>query len=139
MLISSSVEETQKIGEKIGKTLKGKEILALFGGLGAGKTALTRGIVDILGAKDQTSSPTFAIMNEYNGEKGKIFHFDMYRINGEEDLESTGFYDCIGKGIIIIEWSENILGLIPNSAVKILLEPGENENERKIKIEGVKI
>ena len=138
-IISSTVEETEKIGVKIGEKLKGDEVIALFGGLGAGKTALTRGIAGAFGAKEQVCSPTFAIVNEYKGEKGSIFHFDMYRISGAEDLDSTGFYEYLNKGLVIIEWSENIKNEIPEGAINIFIEPMEDENKRKIKMEGIKL
>ena len=139
MIISSTVEEKEKIGERIGGKLKGNEVIALWGGMGMGKTALTRGIAEALGAKEQVCSPTFAIVNEYKGKKGHIFHFDMYRISSEEDLESTGFYEYLNKGLVIIEWSENIANVIPKGAINIFIEPMEDENKRKIKIEGMEI
>ena len=139
VLISNSTNETEKIGEKIGKNLRGKEILALWGTMGMGKTALARGIAGFFGLKEMVSSPTFAIMNEYRNSRINIYHFDMYRVCSEEDLESTGFYDYIDKGIIIIEWSENIRESLPEAAKNIIITPGGDEKRRKIEIEGIKI
>lgn len=139
VLISNSTNETEKIGEKIGKNLRGKEILALWGTMGMGKTALVRGIAGFFGLKEMVSSPTFAIMNEYRNSRINIYHFDMYRVCSEEDLESTGFYDYIDKGIIIIEWSENIRESLPETAKNIIITPGGDEKRRKIEIEGIKI
>ena len=90
-IFSKSAFETEKIGKRIAERLKGNEVIALFGDLGVGKTALTRGIAEFFGVKDLVSSPTFSIMNEYQGEKCDICHFDMYRVHSFEDLESTGF------------------------------------------------
>ena len=104
---SKNICETERIGEEIGKKLKGTEVIALYGGLGMGKTALTRGIAKGAGCRDCVSSPTFAIVNEYRG-RFKIYHFDMYRIDGWDDLYSIGFFDYLENGVLIIEWSEKI-------------------------------
>lgn len=135
--ISSSASETENIGKKLAKKLKGNEVIALFGGLGAGKTAFTRGLSEGLGFEDGVSSPTFALVHEYEG-KFPIFHFDMYRVTTYDDLYSTGFFDYIGNGILVIEWSENIEGVLPNDAIRITIKP-LSENEREITISGVDI
>ncbi len=135
---SFSEQDTHDIGVKLAKKLKGKEIIAFYGGMGMGKTAFVRGIADYFGLENEVSSPTFAIVNEYKGNV-TIYHFDMYRINGIEDLESTGFYDYVDNGIMLIEWSENIESLLPKDIIKIFIEVGENENHRKIFIEGIDI
>lgn len=138
VLISNCTEDTENIGEKIGAKVCCTEVLALWGGMGMGKTALTRGIARHFGIEEYVSSPTFAIMNEYSNEKIKIYHFDMYRISGEEDLESTGFYSYLNKGLIIIEWSENIKEFLPQKIVNISIMQGQDENQRQIEIEGIK-
>lgn len=135
--ISSSANETENIGKKLAKKLKGTEVIALFGALGAGKTAFTRGLSEGLGFEDGVSSPTFALVHEYEG-KFPIFHFDMYRVTTYDDLYSTGFFDYIGNGILVIEWSENIEGVLPNDAIRITIKP-LSENEREITISGVDI
>lgn len=135
--ISSSASETENIGKKLAKKLKGTEVIALFRGLGAGKTAFTRGLSEGLGFEDGVSSPTFALVHEYEG-KFPIFHFDMYRVTTYDDLYSTGFFDYIGNGILVIEWSENIEGVLPNDAIRITIKP-LSENEREITISGVDI
>ena len=137
-LISHSADETEQIGEKIAKKLHGTEVIALFGGLGMGKTAITRGLARVLGVDDGVSSPTFALVNEYNG-KYNIYHFDMYRVNSWDDLYSTGFFDYIDNGILVIEWSENIEGALPENAIRITIEKGESDDERIFEIEGVEI
>lgn len=133
--ISSSASETESIGKKLAQKLKGTEVIALFGGLGAGKTAFTRGLSAGLGFEDGVSSPTFALVHEYEG-KFPIFHFDMYRVTSYDDLYSTGFFDYIGNGILVIEWSENIEAVLPDDAIRITIEP-LSENEREITISGV--
>ncbi len=136
--VSHSTEETELLGKQISKHLQGDEIIALYGGLGAGKTALTRGIVTSLGIEDCVSSPTFSIVNEYTGNT-PVFHFDMYRIDNWDDLYSIGFFEYIDKGILIIEWSENIEGALPDNYIKISISNGNSENERIFEIEGLDI
>lgn len=136
-LISSSVEETEEIGKRLARRLRGNELIALFGGLGAGKTAFTRGLAEELGVSDGVSSPTFALVHEYEG-KFPIFHFDMYRVTGYDDLYSTGFFDYIDRGVMVIEWSENIEGILPEDAIRISIKT-LSENEREITLDGVDI
>ncbi len=137
ILKSFSEKETESFGEKLAKKLTGNETLALYGGLGAGKTCFTRGIAKGLSVKENTvHSPTFAILNEYSG-KFKVYHFDMYRINSLDSLYSVGFFDFLDAGIIITEWSENIDEFLPNGAIKVHLSYGQNENERVLSIEGI--
>lgn len=137
-IISKSTDDTERIGEQIAKRLCGNEIIALFGGLGMGKTAFTRGLCRGLGVNDDVSSPTFALVNEYHG-KHNIYHFDMYRVTSWDDLYSTGFFDYLDKGILVIEWSENIEGALPENAIRINISMGNNDDERTFEIEGVDI
>ncbi len=139
ILKSFSEKETESFGEKLAKKLTGNEILALYGGLGAGKTCFTRGIAKGLSVNENTvHSPTFALLNEYSG-KFKVYHFDMYRINSLDSLYSVGFFDFLDTGIIITEWSENIDKFLPNGAIKVHLSYGQNENERVLSIEGMNL
>lgn len=137
-IISKSTDDTERIGEQIAKKLCGNEIIALFGGLGMGKTAFTRGLCRGLGVNDGVSSPTFALVNEYHG-KHNIYHFDMYRVTSWDDLYSTGFFDYLDKGILVIEWSENIEGALPENAIRINISKGNSDDERIFEIEGVDI
>ena len=134
--ITNSAEETERLGERIASKLKGMEVIALFGGLGMGKTAFTRGLARGLGADDVVSSPTFALVNEYSG-RVPVYHFDMYRVTSWDDLYSTGFFDYLDTGVLIIEWSENIEGALPENALRITISRGENDNQRIFDIEGV--
>ena len=134
--LSKSVEETERFAENFSKHLTGNEIIAMYGGLGAGKTAFTRGLARGLEVEDSVSSPTFAIVNEYSGVY-PLYHFDMYRIENWNDLESIGFFDYIDNGIVVIEWSENIEGALPSDVIKVYIDKTDNENERLIKIEGI--
>ena len=137
-IISKSTEDTEKIGELIAEKLCGNEVIALFGGLGMGKTAFTRGLCRGLGVNDGVSSPTFALVNEYHG-KYNIYHFDMYRVTSWEDLYSTGFFVYLDNGVIVIDWSENIVGALPENAIRINISKGESDDERTFEIEGVDI
>lgn len=137
-IISHSPEETEQIGFNIAQKLSGTEVIALFGGLGMGKTAFTRGLAKGLGVDDGVSSPTFALVNEYSG-RYNIYHFDMYRVNTWDDLYSTGFFDYIDTGILVIEWSENIEGALPDNAIRVKILKGSSDNERIFEIEGVEI
>ncbi len=131
---SNSYEETLTIGEAIAETLNGTEVIALFGGLGMGKTAFTTGLVKGLGAENCVSSPTFALVNEYHA-KFTVYHFDMYRISTWDDLYSIGFFDYLDNGILVIEWSENIENALPENCIKITITKGDNENQRIFTVE----
>ena len=134
--ITASSAETESLGKKIATILSGNETIALFGDLGAGKTAFTRGLCEGLGVTDRVSSPTFAIVNAYNG-KYPVYHFDMYRITDADDLFSTGYYDYIGNGVIVIEWSENIESELESDAIRIRIQKNDDENKRLFEIEGL--
>ena len=135
-IISDSAAETERIGERLAAKLSGDEVIALFGGLGMGKTAFTRGLARGLGVDDGVSSPTFALVNEYRG-KIPIYHFDMYRVQSWDDLYSTGFFDYIDNGVLVIEWSENIEGALPDNALRVTISRGEHDEQRIFEIEGV--
>ena len=131
-----STADTEALGEKIAAVLQGREEIALFGDLGAGKTAFTRGVCKGLGVKEGVSSPTFALVNVYKG-KYTVYHFDMYRITSEDDLFAIGFYDYLDTGVLIIEWSENIESELEDNAIRIEITKGNDENERIFKIKGL--
>jgi tRNA threonylcarbamoyladenosine biosynthesis protein TsaE len=128
--ISNNLKETELVASEIAKRLKNGGFLALYGGMGAGKTAFVRGLVKELCPEclDLVHSPTFAIVNEYRGNEINIFHFDLYRLTDEDDLYSTGFYDYIEQGgLTITEWTELFEDAIPEDAIKLKIEPiGEN-------------
>lgn len=130
--ITNSPETTESAAKEFAASLKGAEVVALYGGLGMGKTTFVRGLCSYFGIDSGVSSPTFAIVNEYYGDI-RIFHFDMYRINSWDDLYSTGFFDYLGQGLCIIEWSENIEAALPDDTVRIEFQKGENDNDRIIK------
>jgi len=132
--VSNSTEDTEKIASDFAKELSKNDYVAMYGDLGVGKTAFVRGIAKGLNSQSIVKSPTYTIVNEYLCDTGKIYHFDLYRINDDDDLYSCGFYDYLGKGICISEWSENIEWAIPGDAYQISIEKCDDENKRIIKI-----
>ena len=116
---SESVVMTEQYGRQLAAELKSGSVLALFGGMGMGKTALVRGIAAGLGLSAEVSSPTFALVHDYGGTP-PLVHFDMYRVTGWEDLYSTGFFDYLDAGaILVVEWSENIVSALPEDAIHL--------------------
>ena len=137
---TESAAETEKIGCLLGKTLPDGSVIAMFGELGAGKTAFTRGLAAGMGINCDVSSPTFALVNEYRGAERTLYHFDMYRISGWDDLYSTGYFDYLeAGGCLIIEWSENIEAVLPQDCIRVTISKTENSNERIIEITGAEI
>ncbi len=139
-----SPNETEEIGKALAAAMTEDSTLppfvALYGDLGVGKTAFIRGFVSVLSPKSAVRSPTFALVNEYRGGKLPIFHFDMYRIENEDDLYSIGFYDYPSRGICLVEWSENIPYALPDEYLRVELEKTNtaNADERSITIERIK-
>lgn len=142
---AKTYQDTVQAGKKLAALLKKGDMVAMYGGLGAGKTAFTRGLVQGLGGADEVSSPTFAIVNEYTCADVRVYHFDMYRISDEEDLYSTGFYELTEaeNSISVIEWSERIPYAIRADAIRVSITqsgdiPDEEGNiERLICMEGI--
>lgn len=136
-MITNSPNETIAFAKKIGAMLKGGEVIAYKGGLGAGKTTFTSGLAKGLGLDAEVTSPTFALVNEYSGEgKPTLYHFDMYRIEDADDLYATGFFDYLdGKSVLAIEWSENIEDSLPEDTITINIE-SLGEDKRKFTVFG---
>lgn len=134
--ITNSADETTELGRKLGQSLKGRTVVAFFGGLGMGKTAFTRGLAKALCVKEEVSSPTFAIVNDYGGNP-PLYHFDMYRVETWDDLYASGFFDFYeAGGILAVEWSENIENALPENTIRVNIERGEHDNQRIITIDG---
>ena len=101
-------QETEALGEALGRVLPPGSVVAYTGGLGAGKTAFTRGLARGLGIKDRVTSPTYTIVNEYEGGRLPLFHFDWYRLSDAEELFDIGWEDYLSRGgVCAVEWSEN--------------------------------
>lgn len=135
--ITNSKEETVALAEKLAGCLENHDVIFYTGGLGMGKTAFTQGLCNGLGISAVVTSPTFAIVNQYDGNPLGVFHFDMYRIENEDQLYNIGFYDYLDyDGILAIEWSENIADFFDENTVTVHFEK-LGETVRKITIEGV--
>ena len=133
--ISNSTEETEEIASRLAKELKKGDFVAMFGDLGVGKTAFVRGLARVLAPKASVKSSTYTVVNEYRGDEYKLFHFDVYRIEDDDDLYSIGFYDYVRKGISVCEWSENIPWAIPEGARRVTIERlPDDVNKRRITI-----
>ena len=133
--ITNSPEETEVLGEKLAKILTPGTILAYRGDLGAGKTAFTRGLARGLGCREQVTSPTYTIVNEYLGGRLPLFHFDMYRLRCADDLFDIGWDDYLERsGICAVEWSENVWDAMENPIVVTIEKL--SENSRRITMEG---
>ena len=138
----TDAEDTIKLGEIIGKTLTPGSIIALRGDLGAGKTVLVKGIARGLGIEDEPVSPTFVIMNAYEGAI-PLYHFDLYRISGADELMGIGADEFLfGEGVSAVEWAERVDEILPEYTIYIdikIAEPDNgSENTREIRIEGKK-
>lgn len=138
--IARSTEETELLGKKLAEWLatqkRSRAFIALYGEMGVGKTAFTRGFAFAIGCT-AVKSPTYTVVNEYRKGSLPIFHFDMYRIEDEDDLMSIGFYDYLMKdGYSLCEWSENIESEIPADAITVRIERTDEEFTRKITVEG---
>ena len=133
-----SVEETEMVGHELALALdKSKPaFIAMYGDLGVGKTAFVRGLASVLAPSARVKSPTYTVVNRYDGEIIPLYHLDVYRIEDEDDLYSIGFDDYVQNGICVVEWSENIPDSIPSDAILVSIEKeGENFEKRKITIE----
>ncbi len=133
---TSSAAETIALGKRIGEKLRGGDLIAFRGDLGAGKTTMTRGIALGMGLPDDVTSPTFALVNEYRGGELRLCHFDMYRITSSADLETTGFFDYMDEDTVIaVEWSENIEDALPPGTIYITLR-SDGGDKRTMTIDG---
>ena len=133
--ITHCPEETEALGEKLAKILIPGTILAYRGDLGAGKTAFTRGLARGLDCREQVTSPTYTIVNEYLGGKLPLFHFDMYRLRSSEDLFDIGWDDYLERGgVCAVEWSENVADAMEDPITVTIEKIGDNS--RRITIEG---
>ncbi len=139
-----SPEETEACGARLAEYMTSHPdlppFIALFGDLGVGKTAFTRGYASVYAPGVPVRSPTFALVNEYKNGKMSLFHFDMYRIESEDDLDSIGFYDYLDRpGVCLVEWSEKIPFALPDRYLRVTIEkiPDGSPDDRNIRIEEV--
>ena len=137
-LLSHSPEDTEDIGARLAEQLEPGAVVAFTGDLGAGKTAFTRGLARGLGIPDRITSPTFTIVNEYEGGRLPLFHFDMYRLGSADELFDIGWEDYLRRGgVCAVEWSENIADALEEDTVRVDIRRGASDQERVITIAGV--
>ncbi len=130
--VSHHEEETRSIGERIGRLLRRGDVVLLAGDLGTGKTCLTQGIARGLGVRATVNSPSFVLMNEYEGRE-RLFHVDLYRIEDVEELDDLGLWDYTERGVLVVEWPERGADLIPGEGLVIELRYGDQERERRFR------
>ena len=130
-----NIDDTAKLGTNLGKLLNAGDIICLTGDLGVGKTHITKGIAKGLGINDNITSPTFTIVNEYDGGRLKLNHFDVYRVSDPDEIYAIGFDDYIfSDAVSIIEWANYIEEILPNDLLHIDIKKDytKGENYRKI-------
>lgn len=134
--LSHSPEETEQLGEQLGRTLRPGSVVAYRGDLGMGKTAFTRGLARGLGCTCRVTSPTFTIVNEYSGAL-PLFHFDMYRLDSSDELFDIGWEDYLSRGgVCAVEWSERVEDALPDDTLWVSIARGTGENDRIITVTG---
>ena len=129
--------DTEALGARFAENLLGGAVIAMYGDLGAGKTAFVRGMARGMGLSCRVSSPTFTIVNEYLGDR-ELIHFDMYRLSGADELFDIGWEDYLARGAVCaVEWSENVEDAFFGDEIRVTIEK-LSDTERKITIEGAK-
>lgn len=133
--LTSSPEQTEAVGEALAAHLHPGDVIAYYGGLGAGKTAFTRGLARGLGVCEPVTSPTYTIVNEYLSGGMPLFHFDMYRLSSSEELFDIGWEDYLARGgVCAVEWSENVDDALTD-AISVRIER-TGDDSRRITISG---
>jgi len=135
--LSHSAEETEAFGERLAARLRPGDVIAFTGALGMGKTALTRGLARGLGCRGRVTSPTFTLVNEYDGAL-PLFHFDLYRLSGADELFDIGWDDYLARdGVCAVEWSERARGALPEGTITVdIARSPENDGWRVITVDG---
>ena len=138
--ITNGPEETEALGARLARALEPGAVVAFTGDLGAGKTAFVRGLARGLDVRDRVTSPTFTIVNEYEGGRLPLFHFDLYRLGSADELFDIGWEDYLARGgVCAVEWSERMEELLEPGTIRVDLRRGEDEGRRVITVEGVSL
>ena len=136
--VTNSPAETEALGQRLAERLQPGDVIAYTGDLGAGKTAFTRGLARGLGITERITSPTFTIVNEYQGGRLPLFHFDMYRLGSSDELYEIGWEDYLARGgVCAVEWSEIVADALEEDCIRVDIRQCDTENQRKITVEGV--
>jgi len=137
---TNSAAETRELGKRLAEKLWPGSVIAFTGNLGAGKTAFTSGLADGLGVNDRVTSPTYNIVNEYEGGRLPLFHFDLYRLESADELFDIGWEDYLMRGgVCAVEWSERAEEVLEKDTIFVCIEHGTEENCRVITITGVEL
>ena len=129
--VTTSCEETELLGKALMSTLPTTAFVALFGDLGAGKTAFVRGMVRSFLPSEIVTSPTYNIVNSYTDGAVTLYHYDMYRITDDDDLFSVGFYDNLDGAIVVAEWCENIPFALPETYVRVTIRKDPDDDSKR--------
>ena len=130
---TKSPAQTEAVGAALGRIVPPGTVIAYRGGLGAGKTAFTRGLARGLGCRETVTSPTYTIVNEYCSGRLPLFHFDMYRLGSADELFEIGWEDYLGRGgVCAVEWSENVAEALEGDCVRVDIRRGANDGQRFI-------
>ena len=132
-VVTHAPEETAALAERLGAAAETGTVLCLVGDLGAGKTLFTQGFARGLGVTEEVTSPTFALMNQYCGRL-PVTHFDLYRLEREEELDEIGFYEFAepSGGVVLIEWADKFPDALPKPHIRLEIERGDTEDERRL-------
>ena len=133
--VTNGEGETEELGRRLGERLKPGAVVAFTGDLGAGKTAFTRGLARGLGISQRVTSPTFTIVNEYDGGRLPLFHFDLYRLSSSEELFDIGWEDYLSRGgVCAVEWSERADDALEEDTIRVDIRRGEGDGQRRLKV-----
>ena len=132
-VVTHAPQETAALAERLGAAAETGTVLCLVGDLGAGKTLFTQGFARGLGVMEEVTSPTFALMNQYCGRL-PVTHFDLYRLEREEELDEIGFYEFAepSGGVVLIEWADKFPDALPKPHIRLEIERGDTEDERRL-------
>ena len=132
-VVTHAPQETAALAERLGAAAEAGTVLCLVGDLGAGKTLFTQGFARGLGVTEEVTSPTFALMNQYCGRL-PVTHFDLYRLEREEELDEIGFYEFAepSGGVVLIEWADKFPDALPKPHIRLEIERGNTEDERRL-------
>ena len=138
--VTECEQETEALGERLAGRLEPGAVVAFTGDLGAGKTAFTRGLARGLGIAERVTSPTFTIVNEYEGGRLPLFHFDMYRLGSSDELFGIGWEDYLARGgVCAVEWSENVSDALEEGTIFVEIRRGASERQRIVTVRGVEL
>ncbi|MDZ7729089.1 MAG: tRNA (adenosine(37)-N6)-threonylcarbamoyltransferase complex ATPase subunit type 1 TsaE [Dehalococcoidia bacterium] len=135
-ITSADEEATRDAGARLGRLLRRGDVVLLSGELGSGKTCFTQGIARGLDIEQPVTSPSFVLMNEYDGRE-TLFHADLYRMEEVEELDDLGLWDYAERGVLVLEWPERGAQLLPGEGVQVELQYGDTERDRVLQVTAI--